>query len=209
MNLTEVILIMAVIVIWLAFRRHKKIKAALPKEWLARHQAGQEARKAEMNKLARQSRITTASFTFRILIYFTLTFAIYALLADFFGWPGHERFKLRIAPGHLYDSPADMPPEIRSIWMVQAGLSIWAMVVLSCLFHLYEKGIFFAAKNVNFIRFFGYYMIINWVLDYQIQGQLRDLELSSTPLFGAFLIIFIAWIMDEGRKIQEEQALTV
>jgi hypothetical protein len=29
------------------------------------------------------------------------------------------------------------------------------------------------------------------------------------PLFGGFLIFLIAWIMDEGRKIQEEQELTV
>lgn len=28
-------------------------------------------------------------------------------------------------------------------------------------------------------------------------------------LFPSFLILFIAWIMDEGRKIQEEQELTV
>jgi len=30
-----------------------------------------------------------------------------------------------------------------------------------------------------------------------------------TTLIPGFLILFIAWIMDEGRKIQEEQELTV
>jgi len=35
------------------------------------------------------------------------------------------------------------------------------------------------------------------------------MALSTTPLFIGMLIIFITWIMDEGRKIQEEQELTV
>ena len=43
----------------------------------------------------------------------------------------------------------------------------------------------------------------------QLVDMLRDMNLSSTPLFMGFLIIFIAWIMDEGRKMQEEQELTV
>jgi len=38
---------------------------------------------------------------------------------------------------------------------------------------------------------------------------LRDMDLSTTPIFGGLFIIFFAWIMDEGRKIQEEQTLTV
>jgi hypothetical protein len=35
------------------------------------------------------------------------------------------------------------------------------------------------------------------------------MDLSLTPVFAGLMIIFIAWIMDEGRKIQEEQELTV
>ena len=42
-----------------------------------------------------------------------------------------------------------------------------------------------------------------------MQGLLRDMDLSTTPIFGGLFIIFFAWIMDEGRKIQEEQELTV
>jgi hypothetical protein len=37
-------------------------------------------------------------------------------------------------------------------------------------------------------------------------GGFLELFLSLLP---GFVIIFIAWIMDEGRKIQEEQELTV
>jgi len=42
-----------------------------------------------------------------------------------------------------------------------------------------------------------------------MQGELRDMGFSITPLFVVLLVIFAAWIMDEGRKIQEEKELTV
>ena len=189
MNVTEMILILAVVVILLAFRFKN--------------------RQAAQNKVARLNRITHASFVFRLLIYLGLIFQVYVLLAYYFGWPGHERILIVIASKHSYPAPAEMPPEVQALWLVKMGLGFWAMVVLSCLFRLYERGIFFAAKNVNYIRFFGYFLIINWVVDYQLQGTLHDTQLSTTALIGGFLIIFIAWIMDEGRKIQEEQELTV
>lgn len=77
------------------------------------------------------------------------------------------------------------------------------------LFWLYGKGIFFSAKNVSCLRFLGYYVIVEWFIDYQMQGTQHDVSMSITPIFVGFFIIFFAWIMDEGRKIQEEQELTV
>jgi protein-S-isoprenylcysteine O-methyltransferase Ste14 len=44
---------------------------------------------------------------------------------------------------------------------------------------------------------------------YSMQATFHDMALSTTPVFIGLLIIFVAWIMDEGRKIQEEQELTV
>ena len=189
MNMTEIILILAVIVIYLAYR------------FKARH--------TMPSNVARLNRITRVSIIFRPLIYLGLIFQFYLMLAYYFGWPGHDHFKIVIAPHHIYTSPNEMPPEIQALWLVQTGLAFWAMIVLSCLFHLYERGIFFASKNVNYIRFFGYYLMISWVIDDQMQSKFQDMALSTGQLFGGFLIIFIAWIMDEGRKIQEEQELTV
>jgi hypothetical protein len=155
---------------------------------------------------ARLNRIRNASFLFRILFYISLAAQIYLLLAYLFGWPPpfHDKLRIIISPSHVYTSPAEMPPEILALWLVRTGLAIWCLVVLSCLFRLYERGIFFAAKNVNYIRFFGYVLIIEWVVDYQLSGTVHDLTLSTMPIFAGLLIIFIAWIMDEGRKIQEE-----
>jgi hypothetical protein len=183
------ILILAVILIYLACRF--KTRHTMP------------------GNVARLNRITDVSILFRLLIYLGLIFQFYLALAYYFGWPGHDHFKILIAPHHVYTSPSEMPPEIQTLWLVQTGLAFWAMIVLSCLFHLYERGIFFASKNVNYIRFFGYYLMISWVIDDQMQSRLQDEALSTRQLFCGFLIIFIAWVMDEGRKIQEEQELTV
>jgi hypothetical protein len=50
---------------------------------------------------------------------------------------------------------------------------------------------------------------VDWWIDYSLQGAVRDTQLSTTSLFIGFIVIFVSWIMDEGRKISEEQELTV
>ena len=102
-----------------------------------------------------------------------------------------------------------MPGSILALALVKTGLDFAAMAVLFALFNLYWRGILFSARNVLYIRFQGYYLILGFIVDYQIQSRFHDMALSTTSLFVGFLIIFIAWIMDEGRKIQEEQELTV
>jgi hypothetical protein len=102
-----------------------------------------------------------------------------------------------------------MPPSILWLVVVRQGLAFFAAGVLLRLFWLYGQGILFSAKNVNCIRFLGYCLIINWFINYQMQGLLQDMDLSTTPIFVGLFIIFFAWVMDEGRKIQEEQELTI
>jgi hypothetical protein len=77
------------------------------------------------------------------------------------------------------------------------------------LLRLYQKGVLFSAKNIRRIYCLAYCLLANWFIDDRMQSSLNDEALSDTPLFVAFLIIFIAWIMGEARKIQEEQELTV
>jgi hypothetical protein len=81
--------------------------------------------------------------------------------------------------------------------------------VLLRLFWLYSKGVIFSEKNITCIRLQGYCLIISNFIDLEMQNFIRDSSVSLTPLIYGLLIIFIAWIMDEGRKIQEEQELTV
>ncbi len=96
------------------------------------------------------------------------------------------------------------------------------------LFNLYSHGDLFTPQAVGYIRRIGYTYFLMTVVSFVAQIvpaiQLEKVALVSQPnhvelsgllmkfaisSFPAFLIVFVAWIMDEGRKIQEEQELTV
>jgi hypothetical protein len=189
MNITAPILIPAFCLIYLIF--------------------GRDAHKTTL--IARRIRIKSASRIFQAVTWVSLVFGAYWFLGYLFGWPSPISDKLRvvISQHHIYESPGEMPTTILALWIVKTCLGFFCAGVMLRLFRLYGRGILFSAKNVTCIRFLGWWLIINWVIDYQMQGFLKDMDLSTTPAFVGFLIIFIAWIMDEGRKIQEEQELTV
>lgn len=92
------------------------------------------------------------------------------------------------------------------------------------LFNLYSRGDLFSSKIVHYIRRIAclcfIVMLAQFLCKWFLPGYNEPLE--TLPgwewtawlglifyLFPSFLILFIAWIMDEGRKIQEEQELTV
>ena len=88
------------------------------------------------------------------------------------------------------------------------------------LFRNVERGIFFGCDNVRCIRNIGWWLVvvpylsISFEISKVIWGATDapvSIDLSNLPndLLKGFFVIFIAWIMDEGRKIQEEQELTV
>jgi hypothetical protein len=168
-------------------------------------------RKTSHDRKARLARIRKASVLFRWCIGISILIEVYAVLAFLCGWPFFPQVQARVfvSQGHIYNSPADMPVNILALWLVKEGLGWAALVALYALFSLYSRGILFSARNVLYIRFLGYYLLLTFLLDYQIQAAMHDMALSTTPLFVGLLIIFVAWIMDEGRKIQEEQELTV
>jgi hypothetical protein len=160
---------------------------------------------------ARLQRIQNISFWVQVLMVISLGLVGYTLLVFFMGWPwfGDAHARIVISHSHIYTAPAEMPDSIFYLWLVQvawAGFGYW---VVFSLFTLYRRGIFFSAKNVRHIYSLGNYLIVNWAINYQMQGTLRDMDLSLNPLLVGLLIIFVSWIMDEGRKIQEEQELTV
>jgi len=160
---------------------------------------------------ARLRRIQNASGWVQILMVLFFVLTCYSLLAFFMGWPFFSEPKARIMveQHHIYTSPADMPDNIFYLWLVQIAWGGFGYWVVFALFRLYRQGILFSARNVRHIRSLGYYLIVNWAIDYQMQGALRDMPLNTNSLFVGLLIIFVSWIMDEGRKIQEEQELTV
>ena len=85
------------------------------------------------------------------------------------------------------------------------------------LFGLYSRGVMFGEANVRYIKALGYWMIGAWVISMPIQllQYLQDTERLffkfnlNGYFFGGVLVLLLAWIMEEGRKLQEEQSLTV
>ena len=86
------------------------------------------------------------------------------------------------------------------------------------LFRLYERGQLFSPANISFLRRIAgaaFLLACETALASALKNPNRPAEELSTwatlatLAIPAFLILFFAWIMDEGRKIQEEQELTV
>jgi hypothetical protein len=99
------------------------------------------------------------------------------------------------------------------------------------LFSLYARGDLFTPKVVRYMRWIGITSVLVGIwsvydemsmnvnagyLKYFPSSRLEIISwlqhifyLLAFNLLLGFVIIFVAWIMDEGRKIQEEQELTV
>jgi hypothetical protein len=176
-------------------------------KWFSRN----AVRKPSKDRQTRLARISQASFLFQVMIGISFCLSVYWFLAFIFGWPFFSQHPVRLVAclGHVYTTPAEMPGNILALSVIRMGLDWAAIAVLFALFGLYGQGILFSKRNVLYIRLQGYYLIFRYLVDYQIQNAEHDMALSSTQLFVGLLIIFVAWIMDEGRKIQEEQELTV
>ena|ERR1035437_4052780 len=99
---------------------------------------------------------------------------------------------------------------------------------LAHLFQCYERGLIFAVETIRCIKCLGVLCLVNWLLGSAIHLLLQDwpspyqpvrrmeffsfdfgLGVDFGPLLAGTIIVLVAWIMDEGRKIQEEQELTV
>jgi len=110
--------------------------------------------------------------------------------------------------------------------LIPVSVLIFAVFTLAQLFRLYEKGIVFSTSNVKRYRRLGY-LIIFWVLALFIFTPLASLVVSinSPPgerfitigfelldvftLITGAIVVLISWVMDEGRKLEDEKALTV
>ena len=104
-------------------------------------------------------------------------------------------------------------------WLALAAFVCRGIGFFYKLFSNVERGIFFGRDNVRCIRNIGWWLVVLpflsiifetskviWATDTPV-----NIDLSNLPndLLKGFFVIFVAWIMDEGRKIQEEQELTV
>ncbi|MCB2102924.1 MAG: DUF2975 domain-containing protein [Rhodobacterales bacterium] len=126
--------------------------------------------------------------------------------------------------------PHPMPPASLAVAGLGAaiplGLMVFALVRLRRLFRLYARNRIFEAENSRCLRHFGQALLALGVVQplagglvsvgltlTKPEGQ-RVLEISvdgkdvMLALIGG-LILVIAWVMEEGRRLQEDSALIV
>ncbi len=110
--------------------------------------------------------------------------------------------------------------------LIPVAFQTVALALLAKLFGLYERLEFFSKESVTCIRKLGFCLLIGQLV-YPFYLALLSLALTiSNPpgqrmisaAFGteqlnlvviATIIILISWVMNEGRKLQEEQAATI
>jgi len=88
--------------------------------------------------------------------------------------------------------------------------------VLYRLFKLYERGMIFTPANVRCIKWLGGWVLAAWVLSNVVEvfklitydSADVDFRIGAT-FFAGILVLLMSWIMEEGGKIQQEQALTI
>lgn len=132
-------------------------------------------------------------------------------LAGLFGWmPQPDGIKISFSPLLTYTAPFDIPLFVLFFALLRAGVFLTGVLILFWLLDLFEAGHFFTAQSVRHIKSLGALIIMDWVLIKVLDSMAHaGVEITFGHLVLGLLVFVIAWIMDEGRKIQEEQELTV
>ncbi|MDR3460506.1 MAG: DUF2975 domain-containing protein [Verrucomicrobiae bacterium] len=159
----------------------------------------------------RLNRIKIFSKVCRFLIGVYAGLSCLLILACWFGWvailPGST--KITFSEHQTYTAPFIIPAPVLALATVKYGLVMFCALVLYRLLGLYGQGKYFTAKNITYIRFLGYYVVVDWIVNFLLESEAHYRTIIFTQAVTGLVIIFIAWIMDEGRKIKEEQELTV
>jgi Protein of unknown function (DUF2975) len=169
---------------------------------------------------ARLNRIKIVSRIFRTLIgiyaVMLLVISLWALMDSVLVWlgcnvvPGQSMTAmLTFSPNQTYALPYHMSLPPLFLGTLHFSLIGFGAIMLNRLFKLYERSCFFAADNVRCIKVLGLVVISDGLVQTMLELLAPNASLDFSKLFIGGLIMLIAWIMDEGRKIQEEQELTV
>lgn len=181
-----------------------------------------------MNKIERVSRVLRMIFRVSLILLPILAMS---------GWIWFEEFKAIGMMDNVNDvslsslnmpSPLPVASKIAAMaaTLIPLTIDMFALFFLSRLFGLYAEGHIFTEASVGYIRRIGYTLLIGQGL-HPVHQALLTLALTfKNPVgqrmiqigFGsanlseiimAIMIIVVAWIMDEGRRLSEEQALVI
>lgn len=110
--------------------------------------------------------------------------------------------------------------------MIPTFFVVASFYYLSKLFKLYSKNIIFSPQNVLYIRKIGYMFILRFIASFIVQPVLSIILTCDAPIGNRLavisfdnhdlstiviggIIILVSWIMDEGRKLEEDRTLTI
>ncbi|MGO9584951.1 MAG: DUF2975 domain-containing protein [Limisphaerales bacterium] len=164
----------------------------------------------------RLNRVRTVIWVIKILIGLAVVCVVVfnlIFLSSLVGWTDISPRSISWPPFSSYSSARTIPSPLLILGFIRVGLFFAGALVLSRLLRFFASGSFFTAKNINCIKWLGCLVVSDWVIVkfLQVIGS-RALMIGFddfAKLAIGFLVVLIAWIMDEGRKIQEEQELTV
>jgi hypothetical protein len=119
---------------------------------------------------------------------------------------------------HAYASMLDIPKPMYLLWAIGTAVYLLGVISFYRLLCLYEKGSIFAGANVSEMKKLGSYLVgygmlavaanVIYLGGINFPWVLLEGFVSPWIVVGGAIYI-VAWVMDEGRKIQEEQELTV
>jgi hypothetical protein len=121
--------------------------------------------------------------------------------------------KAGLWPFWKYSSLHAVPLTVMELEFVRGVLFFTGVFVLNRLLQYFARGNFFTAANISCIKWLGALVMGDWLIAKFLDAIVfRVVTVGfgdlTKPAIG-LIIILIACIMDEGRKIQEEQELTV
>jgi hypothetical protein len=156
----------------------------------------------------RLNRIQKVSKGIRIFLQYGFPLLVVGILA--FGLLA-ARYKLNLPqPAHPAPNANAMSVGLWGVLTLIVYL-FWYRTTLK-LFGFFEQGILFTAETVRCIQILGVIYFVRFLVQLALNFALPApdwLGTNLSDLFTSFLIIFIGWLIDEARKIREEQELTV
>src|ERR1700690_3662802 len=157
----------------------------------------------------RLNRVRKVIWVIRILIGLAVVCVVacnLVFLSNIIGWTDISLGRISLPPFSRYSSPRGIPASLLILGFIRVGFLFTGAFVLNRLLRFFASGSFFTANNITCIKWLGYLVISDWVVAKFLQAiGSRTLMIGFNDfakLAIGFLVILIAWIMDEGRKIQ-------
>jgi len=162
----------------------------------------------------RMTRIQKVSKYLRLILqYGILLWILFGLLI---GLLADYKIKTPSFPKSSWSAPVLVGTDLYWVFPIYSCLLLimflfWYRTVVK-LFGFFEKGILFTAETVRCIQILGgiYFarFLLEMICHFFVQNPVL-IKSRLSDLFTGFFIFFIGWLIDEARKIREEQELTV